>query len=60
MAHPKGTKPDGARTLEQSVEDRRARMMRLAVEGGKCGPDLEKFFAQCLRAHAIDTLKELE
>ncbi len=42
----------------ETLETRRARMMVLGVETGRS--DLQEFFEQCLKAHAIDTLKELE
>ncbi len=51
-------KPEAVkRKMEESLETRRAHMMVLGVETGR--PDLQKFFELCLRAHAIDTLKEL-
>lgn len=44
-------------TASGSLESRRAWLMVLAVETGRT--DLQDFFEQCLRAHAIDTLKSL-
>ncbi len=57
MANPTGKPKTVEGTVEASLETRRAAMMVLGVETGK--PNLQKFFEECLRAHAIDTLKEL-
>lgn len=55
-SQPRKTKTS-KRQVEKSLEVRRARLMVLAVETGRS--DLQDFFEQCLRAHAIDTLKDL-
>ena len=53
---PRKTKTE-QRKVEEGLEARRARLMVLAVETGR--PNLQDFFEQCLRAHSIDTLKDL-
>lgn len=58
MASPTRKSKTVKREVAESLETRRARLMVLGVETGRT--DLQKFFEMCLRAHAIDTLKELE
>ena len=59
MARAKRKPTPDKRPVEEMLAEKRAGLMAQAVEQGKRGDDLRKFFTQCLLAHALDTLSEI-